>query len=228
MIFLYFYLLCIWYQAHWSQLPTVFQLADETGRRKTLLILSKAIVYFSYSLTEITAAIQEINSPHYFISWLNIDFHSVFLELVIVTCSISFNKEIFWMYLLMLRSRITCWYWIFLGARLQLKAVAFILLACKATGEQKEMCKHSAYNRTWLQCNYIQSIVNISGCFASDASKPMQIHEVRFFLSLPFHLFTCGLLTIHSIAITLLLIIPAWKSKCTLYFLPNIIAIEQK
>lgn len=84
--FLYFYLLCIWYQAHWSQIPTVFQLADETGRRKTLLILSKAIVYFSCSLTEITAAIQEINSPHYFTSWLNIDCHSVFLELVIVTC----------------------------------------------------------------------------------------------------------------------------------------------
>lgn len=37
--FLYFSLLWIWCQAHRSQILTVFQLADETGRRKTLLIL---------------------------------------------------------------------------------------------------------------------------------------------------------------------------------------------
>lgn len=111
--FLYFSLLWIWYQAHWSQILTIFQLVDETGRRKTLLILNKAIVYFSCSLTEATEAIQEINSLCYFTSCLNIDCNFGFLKLVIVSISISLNTEILWMYLLRLRSRIICCYWYF-------------------------------------------------------------------------------------------------------------------
>lgn len=88
-------------------------------KKEDIVTNSQIKQLFTFQIVSLKSRSYSRNTnPCHFTSWLNIDWHSVFLKLVIVSSFISLNREIFWIYLLRLRSRITHWYLIFLGAKL--------------------------------------------------------------------------------------------------------------